>query len=82
MKASNNPVPEWMLKLPKPSKMKRRALKRKPVARKDVGVVAGRAVGKGDAIRRKDMIAASKRRKMAADKPEPEGGNSDGAESS
>lgn len=65
LKASNNPVPEWMLKLQKPSKMKRRALKRKPVERKDVGVVAGRAVGKGDAIRRRDMIAASKRRKMA-----------------
>ncbi|CUA72477.1 ATP-dependent RNA helicase ROK1 [Debaryomyces hansenii CBS767] [Rhizoctonia solani] len=68
LKASNNPVPEWMLKLSKPSKMKRRALKRKPVVRKDVGVVAGRAIGKGDAIRRKDMIAASKRRKMAGDK--------------
>ncbi|CAE6495550.1 unnamed protein product [Rhizoctonia solani] len=68
LKASNNPVPEWMLKLSKPSKMKRRALKRKPVVRKNVGVVAGRAIGKGDAIRRKDMIAASKRRKMAGDK--------------
>ncbi|CAE6423999.1 unnamed protein product [Rhizoctonia solani] len=69
LKASNNPVPEWMLKLPKPSKMKRRALKRKPVVRKDVGVVAGRAIGKSDAIRRRDMIAASKRRKMDGDKP-------------
>ncbi|QRV86041.1 DEAD/DEAH box helicase [Ceratobasidium sp. AG-Ba] len=66
LKASNNPVPEWMLKLPKPSKLKRRALKRKPVERKDVGVVAGRAVGKGDAIRRREMIAASKRRKQHA----------------
>ncbi|KAG8717061.1 RNA-dependent ATPase rok1 [Ceratobasidium sp. 395] len=62
LKSSNNPVPEWMLKLPKPSKLKRRALKRKPVERKDVGVVAGRAVGKGDAIRRREMIAASKKR--------------------
>jgi ATP-dependent RNA helicase DDX52/ROK1 len=67
LKASNNPVPEWMLKLPKPSKMKRRALKRKPVERKDIGVVAGRSIGKGDAIRRRDMIRASKRRKMAKD---------------
>ncbi|CAE6491362.1 unnamed protein product [Rhizoctonia solani] len=72
LKASKNPVPEWMLKLPKPSKMKRRALKRKPVVRKDVGVVAGRTIGKGDAIRRREMIAASKRRKMAGDKSEPD----------
>ncbi|QRW00077.1 DEAD/DEAH box helicase [Ceratobasidium sp. AG-Ba] len=72
LKASNNPVPEWMLKLPKPSKLKRRALKRKPVERKDVGVVAGRAVGKGDAIRRREMIAASKRRKQHAKEAEQE----------
>ncbi|KAG8748637.1 RNA-dependent ATPase rok1 [Ceratobasidium sp. 414] len=64
LKASGNPVPEWMLKLPKPSKLKKRALRRKPVERKDVGVVAGRVVGKGDAIRRREMIAASKRRKL------------------
>ncbi|KAH7340510.1 P-loop containing nucleoside triphosphate hydrolase protein [Rhizoctonia solani] len=80
LRASNNPVPEWILKLPKPSKMKRRALKRKPVARKDVGVAAGRTVGKGDAIRRREMIAASKRRKMAGDKSEPEGGKPGDAE--
>ncbi|CAE6392846.1 unnamed protein product [Rhizoctonia solani] len=80
LKSSNNPVPEWMLKLPKPSKMKRRALKRKPVVRKDVGVVAGRTVGKGDAIRRREMIAASKRRKMDENKPNPEEGNSEEAE--
>lgn len=57
-----------MLKLPKPSKMKRRTLKRKPVERKDIGIVAGRSVGKGDAIRRRDMIAASKRRKIVKEK--------------
>ncbi|KAB5594133.1 hypothetical protein CTheo_2470 [Ceratobasidium theobromae] len=68
LKTSNNPVPEWMLKLPKPSKMKRRTLKRKPVERKDIGIVAGRSVGKGDAIRRRDMIAASKRRKIVKEK--------------
>ncbi|KAG9122573.1 RNA-dependent ATPase rok1 [Ceratobasidium sp. 392] len=67
LKSSNNPVPEWMLKLPKPSKLKRRALKRKPVERKDVGVVAGRAIGKGDAIRRREMIAASKKRRKLAE---------------
>ncbi|CAE6344328.1 unnamed protein product [Rhizoctonia solani] len=80
LKASNNPVPEWMLKLPKPSKVKRRALKRKPVARKDVGVVAGRMVGKGDAIRRREMIAASKRRKTGESKPDSEEGKSEKAE--
>ncbi|CAE6435664.1 unnamed protein product [Rhizoctonia solani] len=80
LKASNNPVPEWMLKLPKPSKMKRRALKRKPVVRKDVGVVAGRAIGKSDAIRRREMIAASKRRKMVGDKSGPDEKRPDDAE--
>jgi ATP-dependent RNA helicase DDX52/ROK1 len=69
-----------MLKLPKPSKVKRRALKRKPVARKDVGVVAGRMVGKGDAIRRREMIAASKRRKTGESKPDSEEGKSEKAE--
>ncbi|KAL5635919.1 hypothetical protein ACGC1H_004651 [Rhizoctonia solani] len=80
LKASNNPVPEWMLKLPKPSKMKRRALKHKPVVRKDVGVVAGRAIGKSDAIRRREMIAASKRRKMVGDKSGPDEKRPDDAE--
>lgn len=37
--------------------------------RKSVGVVAGRGVGKGDAIRKKEMVQASKRRKLEGDKP-------------
>ncbi|KAG8921593.1 RNA-dependent ATPase rok1 [Tulasnella sp. 418] len=56
-------IPEWMLKLPKPSKMKKRQLLKKPVERKSVGVVAGRNVGKKEAIRKRQMIEASKRRK-------------------
>lgn len=57
-------VPAWMLALPKPSKVKKRLLQRKPVERKSVGIVAGRGVGKGDAVRRMAMIAGSKRRKV------------------
>ena len=62
--ASGWPVPSWMLSLPKPSKLKRRQLKKAPVERKSVGIVAGRGVGKGDAVRKREMIQASKRRKL------------------
>ena len=62
--ASGWPVPSWMLSLPKPSKLKRRQLKKAPVDRKSIGIVAGRGVGKGEAVRKREMIQASKRRKL------------------
>lgn len=52
-----------MLALPKPSKLKRKQLKKAPVERKSVGVVAGRGVGKGEAVKRREMVQGSKRRK-------------------
>lgn len=64
--ASGQPVPAWILALPKPSKLKRRQLKKAPVERKSVGVVAGRGVGKGDAVKRREMVEGSKRRKVRA----------------
>jgi ATP-dependent RNA helicase DDX52/ROK1 len=63
LKQSNCAVPDYILALPKPSRMKKRMLKKKPVERKAVGIVAGRGIGKGDAVKRKQMIDASKRRK-------------------
>lgn len=65
LQQSNNPVPAWMLSLPKPSKMKRKALKKSPVERKSVANVAGRGIGRGQAIRIKEMKEGSKRRKAA-----------------
>jgi ATP-dependent RNA helicase DDX52/ROK1 len=62
--ASGWPVPLWMLSLPKPSKLKRRKLKKSPVERKSIGIVAGRSVGKGEAVRKHEMIQASKKRKL------------------
>jgi len=53
-----------MLSLPKPSKLKRRQLKKAPVDRRSIGIVAGRGVGKGEAVRKREMIQASKRRKL------------------
>jgi len=52
-----------MLKLPKPSQMKRRQLQKVPIKRKPVGVVAGRSIGKKEALRKRDMVLASKRRR-------------------
>lgn len=67
LKQSGSSIPEWMLALPKPSKMKRRALKKKPLERKSVGVIAGRGIGKGEAVRKREMKEASKRRKLKSD---------------
>ncbi|KIY67513.1 P-loop containing nucleoside triphosphate hydrolase protein [Cylindrobasidium torrendii FP15055 ss-10] len=73
---SGSPVPEWISKLPKPSKMKRKQMGK--VARGD-SVNWARNVGKRDAVKRRDMVAGSKRRiKKATNNtsPEPELGES------
>ncbi|KAG2345265.1 P-loop containing nucleoside triphosphate hydrolase protein [Suillus weaverae] len=57
---SGSSVPEWILKLPKPSKMKRKQMGK--VKRADT-VNAARKIGRSDAIKKRDMIAGSKRRK-------------------
>ncbi|KAI0028277.1 P-loop containing nucleoside triphosphate hydrolase protein [Vararia minispora EC-137] len=60
---SGSTVPEWMLKLPKPSKMKRKQMGK--VKRADA-VNPARSIGRRDAIKKRDMIAGSKRRKETA----------------
>lgn len=45
--------------------MKRKALKKTPVERKSVANIAGRGIGRGQAIRIKEMKEGSKRRKVA-----------------
>ncbi|KAG1749675.1 P-loop containing nucleoside triphosphate hydrolase protein [Suillus paluster] len=57
---SGSSVPEWILKLPKPSKMKRKQMGK--VKRADA-VNAARKIGRNDAIKKRDMIAGSMRRK-------------------
>ncbi|PIL30882.1 transporter [Ganoderma sinense ZZ0214-1] len=57
---SGSTVPEWILKLPKPSKMKRREMGK---IKRAEAVNNARRIGRGDAIKRREMIAGSKRRK-------------------
>lgn len=54
-------VPDWILKLPKPSKMKRKQMGK--VKRPDV-VNTARRVGRKDAIKLRDMIKGSQRRQL------------------
>ncbi|CDO70922.1 hypothetical protein BN946_scf184829.g30 [Trametes cinnabarina] len=57
---SGSTVPEWILKLPKPSKMKRKQMGK---VKRAEAVNNARRIGRMDAIRKRDMIAGSKRRK-------------------
>ncbi|KAJ6604147.1 P-loop containing nucleoside triphosphate hydrolase protein [Mycena vulgaris] len=56
---SGSTVPEWILKLPKPSKLKRRQMGK--VTRPEI-INPARKIGRSDAIKKRDMIAGSKRR--------------------
>ncbi|KAH9994426.1 P-loop containing nucleoside triphosphate hydrolase protein [Russula vinacea] len=60
---SGSPVPEWIMKLPKPSKLKRKEMGK--VKRAEV-VNPARRIGRSDAIKKRDMIAGSQRRKEKA----------------
>jgi ATP-dependent RNA helicase rok1 len=75
MRQSGCDVPEWMLKLPKPSKMLKKQLRKKPVQRKDVRAASGStSFGRRLANRQRDMVQASKRRqksKLQAKSPMP-----------
>ncbi|KAK0481586.1 P-loop containing nucleoside triphosphate hydrolase protein [Armillaria novae-zelandiae] len=64
---SGSPVPEWITKLPKPSKLKRRQMGK--VARAET-VNTARRIGRQAAIKRRDMIAGSKRRKAKVEAEE------------
>ncbi|KAN0138536.1 P-loop containing nucleoside triphosphate hydrolase protein [Lactarius tabidus] len=57
---SGSPVPEWILKLPKPSKLKRKQMGK---IKRAEAVNPARRIGRGDAIKKRDMIAGSQRRK-------------------
>ncbi|KAK1226960.1 RNA-dependent ATPase rok1 [Marasmius sp. AFHP31] len=61
---SGSPVPDWILKLPKPSKMKRREMGK--AARSDM-VNPARKIGRNDALKKREMIAGSKRRQAKAE---------------
>ncbi|KAF8588418.1 P-loop containing nucleoside triphosphate hydrolase protein [Ramaria rubella] len=73
---SGSPVAEWMLKLPKPSKLKKRQMGK--VKRGDEVDTSGR-IGRADAIKKRDMILGSQRRKlkMEKDKDKVKGGGGD-----
>ncbi|KAH7929372.1 P-loop containing nucleoside triphosphate hydrolase protein [Leucogyrophana mollusca] len=57
---SGSTVPDWIVKLPKPSKMKKKQMGK--IKRAET-VNAARKIGRNDAIKKRDMIAGSKRRK-------------------
>ncbi|KAH7914459.1 P-loop containing nucleoside triphosphate hydrolase protein [Hygrophoropsis aurantiaca] len=63
---SGSTVPDWIVKLPKPSKMKKKQMGK--IQRAET-VNAARKIGRNDAIKKRDMIAGSKRRKMKVNKP-------------
>jgi len=60
---SGQTVADWIIKLPKPSKMKRKTMGK--VKRPEI-VNNARKVGRQDVIKKRDMIAGSKRRKAKA----------------
>ncbi|TFY66205.1 hypothetical protein EVG20_g4886 [Dentipellis fragilis] len=57
---SGSPVPEWITKLPKPSKMKRKQMGK---VKRAEAVNPARSIGRNEAIKKRDMIAGNKRRK-------------------
>ncbi|KAH8086609.1 P-loop containing nucleoside triphosphate hydrolase protein [Cristinia sonorae] len=63
---SGSTVPEWILKLPKPSKMKRKEMGK---VKRPETVQEARRVGRSDAIKKRDIITGSKRRKEKEKKP-------------
>ncbi|KAK7064659.1 DEAD-box ATP-dependent RNA helicase 57 [Favolaschia claudopus] len=65
---SGSTVPEWILKLPKPSKLKRKQMGK--VKRAET-VNPARRIGRNDAIKKRDMIAGSKRRIARETRPIP-----------
>lgn len=57
---SGSSVPEWIPKLPKPSKLKRKQMGK---VKRAEAVNPARRIGRSDAIKKRDMIAGSRRRK-------------------
>ncbi|PWY96999.1 putative ROK1-ATP-dependent RNA helicase [Testicularia cyperi] len=79
MRQSGCDVPEWMVKLKNPTKRDRKSLKSHAPDRKSIqSAAASSSIGRRQAIKKKDMVAASKRRKLqesrseqAMSKPKP-----------
>ncbi|PWN45916.1 P-loop containing nucleoside triphosphate hydrolase protein [Ceraceosorus guamensis] len=67
MKASGCEVPEWMLKLKKPSQNQRKQINKRPVDRQAVKSAAGSSQGRRIANKRSQMIEASKARQQQHD---------------
>ncbi|KAF8525192.1 P-loop containing nucleoside triphosphate hydrolase protein [Hysterangium stoloniferum] len=67
---SGSPVPDWILKLPKPSQLLRQQMRK--IRREDDVDTAGR-IGRSDARKKRDMILGSKRRKEKIVKEEWKG---------
>ncbi|SJX65357.1 probable ROK1-ATP-dependent RNA helicase [Sporisorium reilianum f. sp. reilianum] len=65
MRQSGCEVPEWMVKLKGPGKRERKMLKQRAPERKEIRTSAASSVGRRQANKRKEMIAASKRRKVS-----------------
>ncbi|KAH7883921.1 P-loop containing nucleoside triphosphate hydrolase protein [Phlebopus sp. FC_14] len=57
---SGSTVPDWIVKLPKPSKLKKKQMGK--VKRAET-INSARKIGRNDAIKKRDMISGSKRRK-------------------
>ncbi|KAG1716798.1 hypothetical protein ID866_396 [Astraeus odoratus] len=57
---SGSPVPDWILRLPKPSRLKKKQMGK---VKRAEGVNPARKIGRQEAIKKRDMITASKRRK-------------------
>ncbi|KAI0271650.1 P-loop containing nucleoside triphosphate hydrolase protein [Gloeopeniophorella convolvens] len=75
---SGSQVPEWILKLPKPSKMKRKQMGK---VKRAEAVNPARRIGRNDAIKKRDMIAGSRRRneKIGRAKGAPKARDSEGS---
>ncbi|WVQ96345.1 ATP-dependent RNA helicase ROK1 [Kwoniella sp. CBS 9459] len=63
LRSSGCPVPEYMLDMRPPTKNQKRQLAKAPVKRKSVGG-GGRDIGREKGKKKKEMIEASKRRKL------------------
>ncbi|KAI0320980.1 P-loop containing nucleoside triphosphate hydrolase protein [Amylostereum chailletii] len=71
---SGSTVPEWILKLPKPSKIKRKQMGK---VKRAEAVNPARSIGRNEAIKKRDMIAGSKRRQAKVDRRHKQDGEGD-----
>ncbi|SNX87661.1 probable ROK1 - ATP-dependent RNA helicase [Melanopsichium pennsylvanicum] len=75
MRQSGCDVPQWMLELKNPNKKERKKLKQKAPERKEIRTSAASSVGRRLANKKRDMVAASKRRKVEDDNKGTTSGN-------